>query len=95
VSFTGNVSEPTDALAAAAAMKPGDVVTNDSVKAAQERILAVYKAVHNAKFANVSVTGSITTPKPGLVDVIWQITETKGKKKPRNTDDPGGQSMDQ
>jgi outer membrane protein assembly factor BamA len=95
VTFAGNVLETTDALQAAAAIKPGDIATADSLKAAEERIMGVYKANKSAKLANVNLTPQITYPSPGLVDVVWQITETKGKKKPRNTEDPGGQTMDQ
>jgi outer membrane protein assembly factor BamA len=94
MAFVGNVIETTDALAAAAALKPGDVVTNDSLQAAQKRILAVYQGDHKAQLANVNIEGDIATPTPGQVDVTWKITETKGKKKPRNTEDPGAQNME-
>ncbi len=94
MTFVGNVIETTDALAAAAALKPGDVVTNDILQAAQKRILAVYQSDHKAQLANVNIEGDIATPTPGQVDLTWKITETKGKKKPRNTEDPGAQNME-
>jgi outer membrane protein assembly factor BamA len=95
VIFVGNKAETTADLLAASGMHPGDVVTNDTLKKAQADILAVYQKDHSARLANVNITGDIARPSPGLVDVTWTVSETKGKKKPRNTDDPGAVTVDQ
>jgi hypothetical protein len=31
----------------------------------------------------------------GKVDLLWHVVETKAKKKKRNTEDEGGQQLDQ
>jgi outer membrane protein assembly factor BamA len=95
MTFVGNVAETTDTLVAAAAIKPGDLVTNDVLKAVQQRLVDVYKNDHKAN-VSVNIEGDIATPAstPGQVDVTWRLTETKAKKKPRNTDDPGGMNAE-
>ena len=92
--FDGNASIPTDKLAAASGINPGDDLSNEKIAAAQAAILATYKA---AKLpVNVSISGENKVVGNGKVDVYWHIVETKGKKqkKKNNGDDPG-QSLDQ
>ena len=89
--FDGNKALSADALRAASGLKPGDELSDAKVQAAQKAIQAAYTA---AKLPlNVNITGSIAQ-KGGKVDLTWQITEKKGKAK-RNTEDEGGQKLDQ
>lgn len=89
--FVGNASIPSDKLAAAAGLNPGDDLSNEKVAAAQQAILAVYKA---AKLPlSINLSGATKVVSGGKVDVIWTIVETKAKKK-KNTDDEG-QKLDQ
>ena len=92
ITFQGNKNAPTDVLEAAAQMKPGDVVTDQSLQDAEQRIFAAYKKasanVHDELTTNIQP--QITYPQPGQVDVAWTFTETtKAKKKKRNTEDEG------
>ena len=93
VSFAGNKYAKSDDLLAAAQMKPGDVVTDQSIQDALTRIGAVYKkASENAAKdpGKTNIAPQVTYPTPGQVDVVWQFTETTTKaKKKRNTDDDG------
>ncbi len=93
VTFNGNKYLSSDELAAAAQMKPGDVVTDQSIQDAEARIGAAYKKATDIKAqvaGKTNIQPAITYPKPGLVDVVWSFTETaKAKKKARNTEDEG------
>jgi outer membrane protein assembly factor BamA len=84
--FEGNAAIPTDKLTAASGLKVGDDMTNEKIQAAQAAILAYYKA---AKLPlGVNIAGETKVVGDAKVDVIWHITETKGKKK-ANSDDNG------
>ena len=93
VTFSGNKYLSSDDLAAAAQMKPGDVVTDKTIQDAEARIGAAYKKATDVKSqveGKTNIQPTITYPKPGLVDVVWSFTETaKAKKKTRNTEDEG------
>ena len=89
----GNVSIPTDKLLAATGLQPGEELTNEKVLGAETAIQGVYK---QAKLpVSMTINGSTQAVDGGKVDIMWHIVETKGKKKPRNTDDEGGQKVDQ
>ncbi len=85
--FTGNASVASDTLTAAAALKPGQDLTNETIQAAQKAIVAAYAAAKVP--VNVNVTGDINQTPDGKVDLTWKIVESKAKKKRRNTDDDG------
>jgi outer membrane protein assembly factor BamA len=89
--FDGNASIPTDKLAAASGLNPGDDLSNEKITAAEAAIMATYKA---AKLpVSVAISGENKVVGNGKVDVYWHIVETKGKKKkPKNTDDEGFKS---
>jgi outer membrane protein assembly factor BamA len=93
VSFSGNTYMTSDQLAVAAAMKPGDVVTDKSLADALARIGAAYQKASEAKATKAgktSVAYQFTYPTPGQVDVTWVFTQTAvDKKKKRNTEDDG------
>jgi outer membrane protein assembly factor BamA len=93
VNFAGNTFMTSDQLAAAAQMKPGDVVTDQSLQDALTRIGAAYKtAAANAAHdpGKTNIAPQVTYPQPGQVDVLWQFTQqTTAKKKKRNTEDEG------
>jgi outer membrane protein assembly factor BamA len=93
VTFAGNKYAKSDDLLAAAQMKPGDVVTDQSIQDALNRIGAAYKkASENAAKdpGKTNIAPQVTYPTPGQVDVVWQFTETTTKaKKKRNTEDEG------
>ena len=91
--FAGNVFESTANLQAAAALNPGDSLSNDKIAAAQKALVALYAAAKAP--VSVSVGVDFKTVSPGLVDVVWTIVETKAKKKRRNTEDEGGQKLEQ
>jgi outer membrane protein assembly factor BamA len=86
VTFVGNKVVSTEKLMAADGEKPGEVVTSDTVKAAQARIAAAYKDVKEP--VAVEVDMSATYPSPGQVDILWTLKESKPKPK-KNTDDSG------
>jgi outer membrane protein assembly factor BamA len=89
--FVGNVSIPSAKLDAASGLTPGEDLDNGKITAAEQAIVAAYKA---AKLPlNVAVSGAITTASPGKVDVTWTIKETKAKKK-KSTEDEG-QKLDE
>jgi outer membrane protein assembly factor BamA len=89
----GNTSIPTDKLLAATGLQPGEDMTNEKVLAAETAIQNVYK---QAKLPiSMSISGSTKMLDGGKVDVLWHIVETKAKKKKRNTEDEGGQQMEQ
>jgi outer membrane protein assembly factor BamA len=92
--FDGNVSIPSDKLAAASGINPGDDLSNEKIAAAQAAIMATYKA---AKLpVNVSISGENKVVGNGKIDVYWHIVETKGKKqKKKNDGDDAGQSLAQ
>ena len=88
--FDGNTSIPSDKLAEASGLKPGDDLSNEKIAAAQAAIVAVYKA---AKLPiGVSINGENKVVGDGKVDVYWHIIETKGKKKKSSGDDEGFKS---
>jgi len=88
--FDGNVSIPTDTLAAASGLKPGDDLSNEKIMAAEQAIFATYKA---AKLpVSVAISGENKPVANGKVDVLWHIVETKAKKKKRDTEDEGFKS---
>jgi outer membrane protein assembly factor BamA len=93
VTFVGNTYAKAEDLAAAAQMKPGDVVTDQSLQDALTRIGAAYKkASENAAHdpGKTNIQPQVTYPQPGQVDVVWQFTqETTAKKKKRKTEDEG------
>jgi outer membrane protein assembly factor BamA len=91
VSFSGNKNEKADDLLAAAQMKPGDVVTDQTIADALARIGASYKkaSVNAQDEATTNIAPQITYPVPGQVDVVWVFTEKAAKKKKRNTEDEG------
>jgi hypothetical protein len=82
-----------DELAAVAGMKPGDVVTDQSLADALARIGAAYKKASDAKASQAGKTNvatQVTYPTPGQVDVAWVFTQSAvDKKKKRNTEDDG------
>ena len=84
--FSGNVAIPTDKLAAAAGLNPGDELTNAKIAAAQKAIIAAYAAAKLPVDVTVGAE-TTTTPTKGQVDVTWKIVETKSKKKNHHTDD--------
>ena len=87
--FSGNNVLTANELTTATGLKPGDELSNDKIKAAQEAIVAAYKA--SKKPVNVTVSGAINQ-KGSTVEVVWTVVETKGKKKPKNTEDEGFQT---
>jgi len=90
--FDGNASIPSDTLATATGLKPGDELSNEKIAAAQTAIFNTYKA---AKLpVSVSISGENKPVADGKYDVIWHITETKAKaKKKKATDtDEGAQT---
>ncbi len=75
--FDGNKSIPSDKLAAASGLNPGDKLNNDKILSAQKAIAAAYTA---AKLpVNIALSGDNRTVAPGQVDVTWHIVETKVK----------------
>ncbi len=89
----GNVSIPSDKLLQATGLQPGEEMTNEKVLAAETAIQNVYKA---AKLpVAMTINGATKALPGGKVDIMWHIVETKAKKKPRNTEDEGGQKLDQ
>ena len=86
--FDGNASIPTATLAAASGIKPGDDLNNAKILAAEQAIVANYKA---AKLPlSIAISGENKVVGDGKIDVIWHITETKTTaKKPKDTSDQG------
>ena len=77
--FDGNKSIPSDKLAAATGLNPGDTLSNDKVLAAESAIVAAYKA---AKLPiTTSVSGGPQKLQSGQYDLLWHIKETKLAKK--------------
>jgi outer membrane protein assembly factor BamA len=86
--FVGNASIPSDTLAAASGIKPGDELSNEKIAAAQQAIFNTYKT---AKLpVSVSISGENKAVAGGKYDVIWHITETKAKKKKKDSDTDDG-----
>ncbi len=75
--FAGNKALTTDQLREAAGLTPGQELTNAKITAAQQAIVAAYKAAK--KPFDVQVSGAISQTGNGLTDVTWNITETKSK----------------
>lgn len=89
--FDGNKLVSSDTLAAAAGLKPGQDLSNDTVLAAENAIKAAYAAAKLPAGVGVGITGENKKLSDGSYDVIWHITETKAKKK-KNTEDEGFKS---
>jgi outer membrane protein assembly factor BamA len=87
--FSGNNVLTASDLATASGLKPGDELSNDKIKAAQEALVAAYKA--SKKPVNVTISGAINQ-KGATVELVWTVVETKAKKKPKNTEDQGFQT---
>jgi outer membrane protein assembly factor BamA len=88
--FAGNASIPSDTLAQASGLKPGDDLSNEKIAAAEQAIFNIYKA---AKLPiSVTINGENKQIEGGKYDVIWHITETKAKKKKKADTDEGGQT---
>jgi outer membrane protein assembly factor BamA len=91
LSFTGNQYMTADELAAATGLKPGDVITDQVLNDATQKIGAAYKKASDAKATlagQTNVAVQYTYPTPGQVDITWTFTQTVKKKK-RNTEDEG------
>ncbi len=89
--FDGNKALSSDKLRAASGLNPGDALSDAKIQAAQKAIQAAY---NTAKLPlDVNITGNIAQ-NGSKVDLTWHITEKKGKAK-RNTEDEGGQKLDQ
>ncbi len=71
--FDGNSKIPDATLAAATALKPGELVNADRLNAAVRAITAAYAKA--APEVNIHVGGKIRTTKTGQVTVMWHITE--------------------
>ena len=93
VTFVGNKYLDNDQLAAASGMKPGDIITDQSLQDAQTRIGAAYKKAADLKAVakgKTNIAHAVTYPQPGQVDIAWQFSEsTDNAKKKRNTEDEG------
>lgn len=89
--FAGNKVLTTDQLRAAAGLTPGQELSNDKIAAAQQAIIAAYKAAK--KPFDVQVSGNISQSTGGLTDITWNITETKSKAKKK--DDRSQEEQDQ
>lgn len=85
--FVGNTTIPADDLAAATGLKPGDELSDAKIQAAEADILAEYKK--HSKTVGAQISGSVKQ-NGDKADVTWTIVENKGKKKRKNTEDPGG-----
>lgn len=94
VTFVGNQYDTSDDLAAAAALKSGDVVTDQVLSDATTRVANAYKKAAEAKAKDAGKTNvapQVTYPQPGQVDIAFTFTQTTNKKKQqRNTEDEGG-----
>jgi outer membrane protein assembly factor BamA len=91
LTFTGNQWMTNDELAAAAGLKPGDVITDQVLNDATQKIGAAYKKISDLKATQAGQTNvavQYTYPTPGMVDVTWTFTQTVKKKK-RKTEDEG------
>jgi outer membrane protein assembly factor BamA len=91
LTFSGNQYMTQDELAAASGLKPGDVITDQVLNDATQKIGAAYKKVSDAKATlagQTNVAVQYTYPTPGQVDITWTFTQTTKKKK-RNTEDEG------
>lgn len=71
VSVTGNSRIKTPAILAAANIKPGQTVTNEAIKAAQDAISALYKKSNIGSMVSTDWTN--TTPQH--VDMVFKVTE--------------------
>ncbi len=88
--FVGNAAVSSDDLAAATGLKAGDELSDAKIQAAEAAILEAYKKV---KKVGAQISGSVKQNGPAA-DITWTITETKVKKKKKNTDDEGGMTTD-
>jgi outer membrane protein assembly factor BamA len=71
--FDGNVKISSAALAAAIALRPGDLVNADRLNAAERSITAAY--AKSAPGVKIRISGKIRTTKTGQVTVMWHIAE--------------------
>jgi outer membrane protein assembly factor BamA len=88
--FVGNARISADDLQAASGLTPGEDLSTDKIVAAQNAIGAVYKK----RDIGVSIQESNVQAADGTVQITWTITETKAKKKKKNTEDEGGYATD-
>jgi len=83
--FVGNVKVTSDDLQAASGLTAGEDLSIEKITAAQTAIGDVYKK----RDIGVSIQESNAQSPDGTVQITWTITETKAKKKKRNTEDEG------
>ncbi len=82
--FNGNNAISTDKLEAASGLTPGEDLSNEKIVAAEQAILALYKA--SKLPISVNISGENKSVGNGKIDVIWNIIETKAKKKKKDED---------
>ena len=91
--FTGNTIVATDVLTEAAGLHEGDVLTHDSMTAAEKRIQDAYTAElkkRNRDMPDWKVeTATAASNKDGEIDLTWKLTEGKLKRKTHAGDDNG------
>ena len=81
--FAGNKVLTTDQLTAAAGLAPGQELSNEKITAAQQKIKDAYAAAK--KPVDVNIGASISQTATGQADITWNIVETKGKAKKKDT----------
>ena len=72
VTVTGNARIKTPAILAVANVRPGDALTNDKIKAAQDAISALYKKANIGSTVSTDWTNTAT---PQHVDLVFKIVE--------------------
>jgi len=72
VTVSGNAKVKTADILAAAAIKPGDPLTNDKLQAAQNAISALYKKANIGSTVSTDWTNTAT---PQHVDLVFKIVE--------------------
>ena len=87
--FDGNNLVTTDTLTAATGLQVGQDLSDEKIVAAQAAIKAAYDKAKLPPGVGVNIKGETTKLADGTYDVTWHITETKAKKKKRDTDDDG------
>ena len=88
--FVGNAKISTDDLQAASGLKPGEELSDAKIEAARTAIGDIYKK----RDVGVTMQGKTAQSPDGTVEITWTITETKAKKKKKNTEDEGGYQTD-
>jgi outer membrane protein assembly factor BamA len=91
--FVGNATLTADDLATATGLVPGEELSDAKIQAAQAAILEAYK---KANKVSANIAGAVKQ-NGEKADLVWTITETKGKpaKRKKNVDDEGGMQTDQ